>query len=262
MGSHAEEQADEIEALQSIFTEGEFEPISETEFKLKLRPLDAGEAGENHVGVTLRVAYTPDYPETAPEWELASIVGLGDDKQEDLRNTISESVESSLGMVMIYTVAEAAREWLRANNVKALSMHEEMMKRLQGGEGDAANEDEDGEEDEDDDDDDDDDGDEEEEVWKGLADKVLVPLDQRLTSESFATWRQKFEEEMFSTGEWKREEAKGKTGKLIFMEAKENELGEGTTPTEGGKQQGLAYNAALFGEEDEDDLEDLSEGED
>mmetsp|Transcript_42192 Transcript_42192/g.98994 ORF Transcript_42192/g.98994 Transcript_42192/m.98994 type:complete len:255 (+) Transcript_42192:82-846(+) len=251
MGSHAEEQAEEIEALQSIFTEGEFESVSSTEFKLRLRPLDAGESGENHVGVTLRVSYTPEYPETAPEWELVNIIGLNDDKQEDLRNTISETVESSIGMVMIYTVAEACREWLRAHNVKALSMHEEMMKRLGGGE-----EDENGDDD-DEDDDDDDDGEPEEE-WKGLADKALVPPEQRATAESFEAWRVKYEEEMFSTGAWKRDEAKGKTGKQIFMECK-----DGASPSEGGgaeKQEGVPYNAALFGEEDEDDLEDLSDG--
>ena len=61
---YAEEQAMELEALQSLFVhEGELEVISPTEFNLKLVP-HPDEEEENHVAVTLCVKYSETYPET------------------------------------------------------------------------------------------------------------------------------------------------------------------------------------------------------
>merc|ERR1711933_107166 len=104
-------------------------------------------------------------------------------------------------------MAEAMREYLQANNKKALSMHEEMLLRAQG---DAPVEDDD------DEDDDDDDENAEEEEWKGLADKVLCPESERITPESFNEWKLKFDEEMIASGVLKREQQKAKTGKQFF----------------------------------------------
>merc|ERR1712194_724954 len=108
---------------------------------------------------------------------------------------------------------------------------------------------------EDEDGEDDDDGPDPEEEWKGLADKELCPESERITIESFAAWKLKFDEEMVECGVLKREGVKSKSGKSIFMEApKEGEAaGEDGKPGVAG-----AYNAALFGEEDDlDDLDDL-----
>jgi len=262
----AEEQALEIEALQSIFEEGkEFCLVSETEFVLKLLPYPAGEE-ENHVGVSLHITYTPEYPETAPTWELEDNKGLSDEKFEALRNLVEETVNASLGMAMVYTVAEACQDWLKENNVKALSMHEEMMQRLKGGDGQAeGEEDEEGEGDDDDDDYDENAPGKEEEEWKGLADKTLCDEKDRITPESFAAWKLGFDEEMIAAGVLKRDGHKAKTGKMIFLETKEaqdqatgGENGAGTGNA-GGEPGVLVYDAALFGEEDADDLDDLED---
>lgn len=252
MTNYKEEQELELEALTSIFTEGaEFERISDTEFLLKLKPDPTGEE-ENHVGVTLRIAYTDDYPDTAPDWELKDEWGLDDDKMKALKEKVEETIESSIGMAMVYTVAEACQDYLKENNVKSLSMHEQMMLRESGG---APAKDEDDEED------DDEEGEEEEEEWKGLADKALCDPSERITVESFLAWKEKFDKEMIEKGILKREENKAKSGKQFFLEAQAAEKEASGEAKDKTNENGvLVYDAALFGEEDDDDdLDDLED---
>lgn len=259
MSQNAEDQENEIEALTSMFEEGkEFERISATEYKLMLVPHPTGEE-ENHVGVTFHVTYTPEYPDSAPGWELEDVKGLPDEKLETLKEKIEESINENLGMVMIYTVCDAIKDYLLENNVKELSMHEQMMQRLKGDGKEGGDED-----DEEGGDEDDEDEDGEEEEWKGLADKQLCAETDRITVDAFSQWKIKFDEEMIACGVLKRESTKGKSGRQFFLDIKEAEkagetqLGEGA---EEGKEGVLVYDAALFGEMDEDDLDELS-GED
>mmetsp|Transcript_29715 Transcript_29715/g.52222 ORF Transcript_29715/g.52222 Transcript_29715/m.52222 type:complete len:256 (-) Transcript_29715:101-868(-) len=255
MTNYKEEQELELEALTSIFTEGaEFERISDTEFLLKLKPDPTGEE-ENHVGVTLRIAYTDEYPDTAPDWELKDEWGLSDEKLKELKAKVEETIDGSIGMAMVYTVAEACQDYLKENNVKSLSMHEEMMLRQGGGDG-AAEEEEDEEEE--------DDEDEEEEIWKGLADKALCDASDRITVESFMAWKEKFDAEMIEKGVLKREENRAKSGKQFFLEAQAAEkapsaAAEGAAAKGAAEGGALVYNAALFGEEEDDDLDDLED---
>merc|ERR1719291_61088 len=135
MSNHAEEQAMELEAMESLFApDDEFVKVSDTELLLHLRPCAARE-GENHVGISLRVCYTDTYPDEAPDWKLEPLKGfdLSDDLTGKIRECITESIESSLGMAMVYTVASTVQELLKENNQRQLSMHEEMMLRQGGG---------------------------------------------------------------------------------------------------------------------------------
>eukprot|EP00933_Yihiella_yeosuensis_P007015 TRINITY_DN111887_c0_g1_i1.p1 TRINITY_DN111887_c0_g1~~TRINITY_DN111887_c0_g1_i1.p1 ORF type:complete len:259 (+),score=99.59 TRINITY_DN111887_c0_g1_i1:59-835(+) len=255
-----EEQALEIEALQSLYEEGkEFELISNTEFKLKLVPDMTGEQ-ENHVGVTLHVTYVPEYPEVAPEWELED-VKLSDEKEKQLKEQIEETINSSLGMAMIYSVAEVIKDFLQANNQKQLSMHEEMMLRTKGEEEPEGDEDEEGDEEEE----------EEEEEWKGLAEKALCAPSERITPESFAEWKANFDDEMIKAGVLKKDDVTRKSGRQIFQEAQAEEAGKATSTggypgspsAEKNKSDApIVYNAALFGEDMDDDLDDLDDGDD
>lgn len=269
MTNFKEEQELELEALTSIFEEGkEFGQISPTEFVLKLKP-DPTDETENHVSLSIHITYTPEYPDTAPEWELQDIVGLPDEKQDDLKGKIDEAIESSLGMAMVYTIAEMCQDFLKENNVKALSMHEEMLKREKEARGDGADEDDAG-----DDEDEDSDGEDfhegagkEEEEWKGLAEKKLCAKEDRATTDSFAAWKVRFDEEMIAAGVLRRTEQKAKTGKMFFLEnaPKESGAAEAATADAAGGAgaagaTALVYNAALFGEgedEDDEDLDDL-----
>lgn len=258
MTDHKEEQELEIEALTSIFAEGtEFKRISDTEFTIKLLPDPTGET-VNHVQCTLHITYGDTYPDEPPTWELEEMESLSDPKQEELKSKVEEAVSESLGMVMVYAMAEACQDYLKDNNVKALSMHEEMMKRVkeEGGEGE---EDEEGE-----DEDDDDEEEAEEEEWKGLADKTLCPESERITPDAFAEWKLKFDEEMIAAGILKREgENKAQTGKAFFLAEQEKSTAAAGKDAGGAAGGGpVVYNSALFGEEDDDDLDDLSGGED
>jgi len=252
MTNYKEEQELELEALESIFEEGkELEKISPTEFLLKFKPFPQDEE-ENHVGVILRIAYTDEYPETAPEWELKEMWEncMSDQKLADLKGKVEEAIESSLGMAMVYTIAEICQDWLKENNVKALSMHEEMMKRTGGdeagqdGEDDSANEAEVDKL--------------EEEEWKGLKDKPMCAAADRVTMDTFLEWKKRFDVEMIANGTLRDpKESKAQSGKAIFLEAQAAEAGKGKDAKEGGE---MVYNAALFGEEDnDDDLDDLEE---
>lgn len=251
MTNYQEEQELEIEALTSIFEENkEFKRISDTEFKLQLLPFPDG-SSDNHVQATLHITYGPEYPDTAPDWELEQVDSIPEDKLPDLKGKIEEVVNDMMGMAMVYSMAEACQDWLKENNTKMLSMHEEMMKRLgpQEGEGDEEGDEESEEE--------------EEPEWKGLADKPLVPEKERITPEQFAKWKKQFEDEMYATGVLKREEEKAQSGKMFFMAAKDVEdkkNGTSTTPSQSGGTP-IAYDASLFGDLDEDDLDDLSGGE-
>eukprot|EP00928_Gymnodinium_smaydae_P027139 TRINITY_DN2107_c0_g3_i1.p1 TRINITY_DN2107_c0_g3~~TRINITY_DN2107_c0_g3_i1.p1 ORF type:complete len:257 (-),score=97.85 TRINITY_DN2107_c0_g3_i1:321-1091(-) len=255
MSNHKEEQELEVEALTAIFTEGkEFVRVSDSEFLLKLLP-DSSEETVNHVRATLRIKYTDEYPDEAPDWSLEDMDSLPDEKQGKLKEAIEEVVSSSLGMAMVYSMAEACQEYLKENNVKALSMHEEMMKRLGKDEGGGDDEEAEGG-------DDDEDEEPEEEEWKGLAEKPLCPEKDRITVDSFNAWRAKFEEEMIEAGVFKKTEEKGKSGKLFFLEAREKEKAEATAGGKDSAKEGtpLVYDASLFGEvDDDDDLDDLDE---
>jgi len=257
MSNHEEEQALEIEALESIFEEGkELTKISETEFLIKLVPFPAGEE-ENHVGVTMHIVYTADYPDSPPEWSLDD-AKLPDDKLGMLQAAVEEVITSSLVMAMVYTMAEACQDFLKQHNQKVLSMHEEMLQRMgQTGEGDQ-------EEVEDDasGDDEDADGPSPEEEWKGLAEKALCPEVDRITTDSFAKWKTKFDQEMVACGILKREENKAKSGKQIFLDTQKQKDSAPDATDGNGKPDTLVYDAALFGEDGMDDLDDLSGGDD
>merc|ERR1711879_378123 len=116
---------------------------------------------------------------------------------------------------------------------------------------------------EEDDEDDDDDEPNVEEEWKGLAEKEMVPEKDRITMETFAAWKVKFDAEMIEKGVLKKEEQRGKTGKQIFLDIKESADTDGKDAGKDSAKDGaVVYNAALFGEAEEDDLDDLSDGED
>merc|ERR1712014_374980 len=98
------------------------------------------------------------------------------------------------------------------------------------------------------------------EEWKGMGEKELCAVEDRITPEAFEAWRMKFEEEMVQCGVLRRGEIKGKTGKQIFLETR-SEPGKGdaeqnNAATAGAGADGkapLVYDAALFGEDDLDD---------
>jgi len=124
--AHTEEQAEELEAIESMFPD-QFELLEpRLSFLLHLVPHPGGEQ-ENHVKCCMKVTYTAKYPETPPLIEISEVA-----TKEDLgaiRQLVDETLEGSLGMPMIYTLADIVQEYLREHNKAQLTMHEAMLQR-------------------------------------------------------------------------------------------------------------------------------------
>jgi hypothetical protein len=126
MDAAAEEQAMEVEALESIYME-QFTKTSDAPlaYEVALTP----DMDENHVGVTLLCAIPAEYPEAAPAIAVRVDKGLGPKHATELDGVVASSIEENMGMAMVFTVAEAVKEWLQANNEPGLvggSMHDQM----------------------------------------------------------------------------------------------------------------------------------------
>ncbi len=272
--NYSEEQDLEVEALQAIFVhENELEMVNEAypdrEFKLNLVPFPDGDE-ENYVQVQLHVKYPAEYPEVAPEIKLISedgvsptgdggaLVALKSEKVQELRSLVDEQIEMNLGMPSLYMIAECAQEFLRTHNQKPLTMHEEMLLREEeeagpadGGEG--------GSDDEYDDDDLPDNSGEAE--WKGLDQKELCKVEERVTPDQFHAWRAKFNAEMEKKGLWKLvEKLSDLTGKEWFSKnvkddaqmAKEEQAAEDAE---------MEIDEEVFGDEEDVDLDAIEEDE-
>ena len=113
----ADEQAMELEALQSIYME-DLEMV-ETEgvaFQIKIAPNQGNEAEGNHVGAFLKIKFTAGYPEEAPDWVCREAFGLTRAQVDELREFCSAYLREHLGPQMIFGWTEAIREWLAERN--------------------------------------------------------------------------------------------------------------------------------------------------
>jgi len=126
----AEEQANELEALESIYG-AYFSREGPAAFALLLEPeLDAGPK-VNHVAVRLHASFPAAYPDAPPAARLSVERGLQIEQVEALRKELAAAVEEHAGAPCMYAVAERLREWLQAHNEPpgSGSGYEEMVKR-------------------------------------------------------------------------------------------------------------------------------------
>lgn len=121
---YAEEQAMELEALEAIWPEefgalGDDSPPADwpaepTIYRVDLTPGAEGEdASDSDLMLQLVFQHTPTYPEEAPRLKLRSVRGLTDAEVASVQTMVSALVDENMGMAMIYTLGEAAKEWLR-----------------------------------------------------------------------------------------------------------------------------------------------------
>lgn len=130
---HEEQQQEEVEALEAIFEE-KLTVVKSTAprvFDLVLLPVPDGDESENHVGLTLRITHTPDYPDTPPLMEFHDVKGLTSIQQDDVLALAKSSASDMAGMAVGMQVAESVREWLEEHNEPASdgSMYAQMMER-------------------------------------------------------------------------------------------------------------------------------------
>ncbi|XP_037639624.1 RWD domain-containing protein 1 [Sebastes umbrosus] len=111
MTDYAEEQRNELEAIESIYPDSYTvladDPIS---FTITVAS-DAGEDGETSEA-TLKFTYVEKYPDEPPLWEIHSQENLEDNDVEDVLTLLQQQAEENLGMVMIFTLVTAVQEKL------------------------------------------------------------------------------------------------------------------------------------------------------
>lgn len=111
---------------------------SKTTFSLKLEPSSSGTT-KNFVGATLHVTFTASYPDEvaqvtarpcsasfrthfpcgllAYQLRVSADKGLLPDQVADLQRLVDSTAQENVGMASVFTIAEAVKEWLLANNV-------------------------------------------------------------------------------------------------------------------------------------------------
>ncbi|XP_019946599.1 RWD domain-containing protein 1 [Paralichthys olivaceus] len=111
MTDYAEEQRNELEAIESIY-EDSFTVLSDepTSFTITVTS-DAGEQGET-VEATLKFTYVEKYPDEPPLWEIYAQDNLEDGDALNILTLLQQQAEENLGMVMIFTLVTAVQEKL------------------------------------------------------------------------------------------------------------------------------------------------------
>ncbi|XP_026150168.1 RWD domain-containing protein 1 isoform X2 [Mastacembelus armatus] len=111
MTDYAEEQRNELEAIESIYPDS-FTVLSDepTSFTITVTSV-AGEHGET-VEATLKFTYVKKYPDEPPLWEIHSQENLEDSDVEDILTLLQQQAEENLGVVMIFILVTAVQEKL------------------------------------------------------------------------------------------------------------------------------------------------------
>jgi len=129
--SNAEEQRDELEALESIYSE-EIDILGENphRFTIPVKTEDY-EDEETEVGrfVLLKFTFTPEYPSEAPLLEVEESDNLDDEHLEEMQAELSKQIEENLGMPMVFTIVSAAIEWLGAKHDQILLEQQQAIQR-------------------------------------------------------------------------------------------------------------------------------------
>ncbi|OWF47579.1 RWD domain-containing protein 1-like [Mizuhopecten yessoensis] len=120
MTDFKEEQNNEIEALESIYPDEisviSVQPYHVFEVHIESQdisdPYDTGVEPELAAQCTLQFSYVEKYPEDPPVFEITEHENLEDDQIEALNELITETIEESLGMVMVFTIVSTVQEKL------------------------------------------------------------------------------------------------------------------------------------------------------
>ncbi|XP_069139996.1 RWD domain-containing protein 1-like [Argopecten irradians] len=195
MTDFKEEQNNEIEALESIYPDEitvlSIEPHHVFTVDIKSQeisdPYNTDEAPEPTAECTLQFSYVENYPEEPPVFEITEYENLEEDQIETLNSLITENIEESLGMVMIFTIVSAVQEKLTE------IVEESRKKRIEDAEA----------------------------AKKLLEEQEMKKFEgTRVTIETFLAWKAKFDAEMSEQKRLKNQTVvgpKGLTGKELFF---------------------------------------------
>ena len=268
----------ELEALESLFP-NELRKVSETEFSLVNLVPFSDNSEVNHVSVDIAFSFPAGYPsDQAVEWRILKTTGCiatDSSRFESLEAAISAVCDENIGCSAVYQIAERVQEWLRENNEEEKSLHdmlqsnskvsnkrEARMKKPVDEDGEMDSEDYDSELDSDYDSefdsdysDDDEEEESEEETFEDLQLKNLCPENERVTIAEFLEWKKEYDAYLLKEGLIKRiaPDDTRQTGKQQFLDLLKTRRGEG------GAENEAAFNAELFGNEEDVDVDDLLE---
>ena len=114
MANFAEDQNNEIEALESIYA-NEFSIIEREPFARFSIKLSTDDYEDNEVKLTCQIEFQfkAKYPDVAPGLEITEFSDdFVDDYKSQLEQLLNEEAKNNLGMVMIFTLVSAATEWM------------------------------------------------------------------------------------------------------------------------------------------------------
>ncbi|XP_063773244.1 RWD domain-containing protein 1 [Pseudophryne corroboree] len=187
MTDYAEEQRNELEALESIYADS-FTVLSKSPASFSITVTSEAAEDEENVQVTLKFTYVGSYPDKAPLYEIVSQENLEDSDASGILTVLEEQAQENLGMVMIFTLVSAVQDRLNeiVDQIKSRIEEEKVKKEKEAEE----------------------------------AEKVVFH-GTPVSIESFLNWKANFEAELveMSRKKLKEEEQSGKsklTGKQLF----------------------------------------------
>ena len=188
MTDYKQEQRDEIEAIESIYSE-EISVISENTHRFTIPVKTEGYDEDEGDGwlVLLKFTFPDTYPDVIPEIEVEESDGIEDDLLREFKEAMGTVAEENLGMAMVFTIVSAGIEWLGETNDRLKREAEEERKKLKELE-------------------------EEEERKKLEGTKVTI--------ESFLAWKAEFDSEMAvhrKEKEAAKKDKNKKSGRELFM---------------------------------------------
>ncbi|XP_055849298.1 RWD domain-containing protein 1 [Episyrphus balteatus] len=112
--NYAEDQSNEIEALDSIYC-GDMEILETTplhKFQIPIATEEFSADEENGLSCNLVFTYTAKYPDEGPIVEIEDAFNFEDSYERLLLEHIQATIEEHLGMEMIFSLVSSAQEWL------------------------------------------------------------------------------------------------------------------------------------------------------
>ena len=132
MTDYKQEQRDEIEAIESIYSE-EISILGESPHRftipVKTEEYDDEESEEGMMTL-LRFTFPDTYPDVAPEIEVEECEGIEDDLLDEYKEALLKVAEENLGMAMVFTIVSAGIEWLGEKNDQLKREAEEEKQRI------------------------------------------------------------------------------------------------------------------------------------
>lgn len=102
-----------MEALEAIFAPGDVERTGDGRVRVRVAPEPDGE-GHVYGTATLEFAFPPEYPASKPPRISASGgEGLSEEAATEIQAVAERAAEEGLGSVVVFSVADAVREWLQ-----------------------------------------------------------------------------------------------------------------------------------------------------